>query len=189
MAITTMFDGIEYRSRLEARWAAFFTNIGWQTTYEPFDGDGYIPDFLVHGERPLLVEIKPAVSLVDFQSPIEKVTRGLAAHWTGDILIVGADPLPDLHSKAWANQFPVAGLLGEYGYGKDQDEWWFENALWSDCEKCHKPAVWHDYGLYATRPCHRDSRGDHSGWLSTSRVVKDAWATACNEVKWRGRAA
>ena len=29
MAITTTYDGIEYRSRLEARWAAFMKNIGW----------------------------------------------------------------------------------------------------------------------------------------------------------------
>lgn len=44
-AIQTVFNGIEYRSRLEARWASFMTNIGWDHIYEPFDGDGYIPDF------------------------------------------------------------------------------------------------------------------------------------------------
>ena len=61
-AIPTRYRGIEYRSRLEARWAAFFDGIGWQFTYEPFDGDGYIPDFLIHGDQPLLVEVKPAVT-------------------------------------------------------------------------------------------------------------------------------
>lgn len=61
-AIATLYSGIEYRSRLEARWAAFFDEIGWRHTYEPFDGDGYIPDFLIHGTRPLLVEVKPAVA-------------------------------------------------------------------------------------------------------------------------------
>lgn len=28
----TLYRGVEYRSRLEARWAAFFTEIGWRTT-------------------------------------------------------------------------------------------------------------------------------------------------------------
>ena len=63
-AIPTLYQGIEYRSRLEARWAAMFDNIGWKFTYEPFDTNGYIPDFLIHGDRPMLVEIKPAVSEV-----------------------------------------------------------------------------------------------------------------------------
>jgi hypothetical protein len=185
LAITTLFDGIEYRSRLEARWAAFFGRIGWQTTYEPFDGDGYIPDFLVHGDRPLLVEVKPAVTLDDFHAPVAKLTSGLTEHWTHDILVVGADPLPSISSDVW-DQFPVAGVLGEYGHGAG---WWFSTALWSDCEQCHRPAVWHDQGNYATRPCCANSRGDHSGWLNTSRIIREAWGDACNDVKWRGRAA
>lgn len=61
-AIETRYAGHLFRSRLEARWAAFFdlTGIKWQ--YEPFDAAGYIPDFLIHAgsDQPaMLVEVKP----------------------------------------------------------------------------------------------------------------------------------
>jgi hypothetical protein len=32
-AIPAVYRGIEYRSRLEARWAAFFDETGWKHTY------------------------------------------------------------------------------------------------------------------------------------------------------------
>lgn len=43
----TMYNGVQYRSRLEARWAAFFDLIGWQHEYEPIDLPGWSPDFRV----------------------------------------------------------------------------------------------------------------------------------------------
>lgn len=60
-AIPTMYGGRRYRSRLEARWAAFFDLLGWTHEYEPFDFGKWSPDFLVSngGEGELLVEIKP----------------------------------------------------------------------------------------------------------------------------------
>lgn len=55
----TRHDGTQFRSRLEARWATFFDIQGWRWEYEPFDLDGYIPDFVIMATRPLLVEVKP----------------------------------------------------------------------------------------------------------------------------------
>lgn len=55
----TMYNGVQYRSRLEARWAAFFDLIGWKHEYEPIDLPGWSPDFLLKGCRHVLVEIKP----------------------------------------------------------------------------------------------------------------------------------
>jgi hypothetical protein len=52
--IPTVYAGIEFRSRLEARWAAFFDRIQLRWTYE----------------------------------------AGLTGRWDGDLLILGADPLP-----------------------------------------------------------------------------------------------
>ena len=60
-AIPTRYAGVQFRSRLEARWAAFFDKIGWSWEYEPFDLDGWTPDFSikqVDGER-VLIEVKP----------------------------------------------------------------------------------------------------------------------------------
>ena len=58
----TTYKGVRYRSRLEAKWAAFFEICGISAFYEPFDLEGWTPDFLVpnyKGSR-LLVEVKPA---------------------------------------------------------------------------------------------------------------------------------
>jgi hypothetical protein len=57
-AIPTVYRGRRYRSRLEARWAAFFDLLGWQHEYEPFDLGSWSPDFLLT-EWNTLVEIKP----------------------------------------------------------------------------------------------------------------------------------
>ena len=53
-------------ARLEARWASFFErDLGWSWTYEPFDADGYIPDFAIAGAAPLLVEVRPVLTQAD----------------------------------------------------------------------------------------------------------------------------
>jgi len=58
-AIPTHYNGVNFRSRLEARWAALFDMLGWEWEYEPIDLPGWIPDFKIKGTRNLLVEIKP----------------------------------------------------------------------------------------------------------------------------------
>lgn len=58
-AIPTTFAGRRYRSRLEARWAAFFTLLEWPFEYEPVDFNGWIPDFVLMGARRVFVEVKP----------------------------------------------------------------------------------------------------------------------------------
>ncbi len=57
-AIPTLYRGRMYRSRLEARWAAFFDLLGWRHEYEPFDLGLWSPDFLLPDFK-ALVEIKP----------------------------------------------------------------------------------------------------------------------------------
>jgi hypothetical protein len=58
-AISTWYNGTHFRSRLEARWAAFFDRAEWRWTYEPDELDGYIPDFKLWLRVPVLVEVKP----------------------------------------------------------------------------------------------------------------------------------
>ena len=60
-AIETTYNGYRFRSRLEARWAVFFDELGISWEYEPEgfefpNGVRYLPDFKV-GNR--WVEIKP----------------------------------------------------------------------------------------------------------------------------------
>lgn len=62
-AIPTTYAGVNFRSRLEARWAAFFDLCGWDWDYEPFDLAGWAPDFMLKGKVKALVEVKP----IDFR--------------------------------------------------------------------------------------------------------------------------
>lgn len=90
-AIPTQYKGVDFRSRLEARWAAFFDLVGWEWEYEPVDLPGWTPDFrvLIHYpstnrdhpamDRPALVEVKPL-----------RAIRGLERH-----LHRGADIMSD----------------------------------------------------------------------------------------------
>lgn len=47
-AVPTVYHGVQMRSRLEARWAAFFDLCDVKWDYEPFDLPGWFPDFKVH---------------------------------------------------------------------------------------------------------------------------------------------
>lgn len=54
-AIPTRYSGVQFRSRLEAKWAAMFDLFGWSWEYEPFDCVG-IPFLMgrTEGERAAL---------------------------------------------------------------------------------------------------------------------------------------
>lgn len=62
-AIETYYQGTWFRSRLEAQWAFFLTEMGLQWTYEPQgyvgeDGRAYLPDFFLP-KLDVYLEIKP----------------------------------------------------------------------------------------------------------------------------------
>lgn len=59
-AYPTTYKGVRFRSRLEATWAAFFDQVGWQWEYEPADLGRWSPDFSLCGAfGQILVEVKP----------------------------------------------------------------------------------------------------------------------------------
>lgn len=62
-AIETIYKGIKFRSRLEARWAYYFDLCGFEWMYESegfhlSDGSMYLPDFYIPRLN-MFVEIKP----------------------------------------------------------------------------------------------------------------------------------
>lgn len=187
-SIPTTYRDVEYRSRLEAKWAAFFDQLGWQHTYEPFDGDGYLPDFLIHGDRPMLVEVKPAVSDADYRAAIHKVTAGLTGHWSRDVLLLGADPLPMLASAPFVD-YLSAGLLGENLHDDAladgmQPDWYWDVGKWCICRECHQINVFHSVQQWIGRPCGHYDGGNNLGNVDPS-TIRRHWATATNCVKWR----
>lgn len=117
-AIPTRYCGINFRSRLEARWAAWFTLVGWKWEYEPVELAGYLPDFIV--EHPTtgfgtrrLVEVKPVVDPLLLTEHAGKIER---SGWTGHAAIVGAtlwDGNPTQHGV----EIGAQGVVGDPGSG------------------------------------------------------------------------
>ncbi len=91
-AIPTSYSGVQFRSRLEARWAAFFDLLDWSWEYEPIEmANCYIPDFVIQLHKPLLVEVKPAVALDDsVRDTMHKID---GSGWQGEAWIAPLTPL------------------------------------------------------------------------------------------------
>jgi hypothetical protein len=86
----TKYAGVLFRSRLEARWAAFFDLLGWDWEYEPIDLDGWTPDFRLFGR--VLVEVKP-VDHFD-ESVYAKVKKHAGPHGESVLLLGSGLGLP-----------------------------------------------------------------------------------------------
>jgi hypothetical protein len=97
----TQYNGVWFRSRLEAKWACFFDLINWKWQYEPIDIEGWSPDFRVEfscghsecsGLHVLLVEVKPYYHIKDFDGhPCMKYSYGGLAKDEGGIGVIPAD--------------------------------------------------------------------------------------------------
>lgn len=89
-AIETYYNGYRFRSRLEARWAVFFDNVGIRYWYEPegfeikiaddtvirYLPDFYLPDFGIYCEvKPdrehLMADSEKLSWMIDFHGPME----------------------------------------------------------------------------------------------------------------------
>jgi hypothetical protein len=121
-AIPTIYNGVQYRSRLEARWAAMLTLLGWEHQYEPYDLGGWSPDFLTgpRGCEKILVEVKP---IEDFD--LGTATRMAGACRENEIgkmlMLVGVQPFVIKHRVR----------LGWVGWSLDRpDGWEHDPVMW-----------------------------------------------------------
>jgi hypothetical protein len=108
-AIETKLMGFTFRSRLEARWAAFFELCGWQWDYEPTDFNGWIPDFAIYGRNPIYVEVKPVIKL-----PQEVADKIDSSGCQNEVLILGQTfPVPNAKVNFTSTQSHALGWLRE----------------------------------------------------------------------------
>jgi len=154
-----------FRSRLEARWAAFFDLVGWRWTYEPFDADGWIPDFLIDGERPLLVEVGPCVTEAEYVAKAAKPLRFSER----PTLVLGAVVQP------FGPRDGYAGLLVHDEVPGPFRAFWF----WPEVEGA-AAAVYSDFECLP---------GGSFGTHGHARVslIEALWRRAGNDVAWRSR--
>ena len=181
-SIPTRYEGVLFRSRLEAKWAAFFDLLDWQWQYEPIDFSGWIPDFALYGEQDVVyVEVKPVTVF-----PGEVAAKIESSRCTDEVLIVGQRPFP---AKSWGCTSCV-GWLAEVWPPEDagvseRKFLWGEAAFgkWRDGKGkigfCHTEQLFRD----------RISGGYDGGCFGalddgTGDEVRALWSQACNETAW-----
>lgn len=198
-AIETAYRGYLFRSRLEAKWAAFFDLCGWPWSYEPKDLGGWIPDFAI-GEHPVLVEIKPFWRDDEWGDAKEKI---MASGCNEPVLLLGNDPTWRMKSFSVSleTNAPSFGLLfgelddgthviddwfedevyfgftegnGKYGLCPLDGAWW--NLIWKPPADYHHPNKWsrvHSFGATerTANTCVEDE-------------IERMWAQACNASRW-----
>lgn len=144
-AIRTMYEGIEFRSGLEARYAKLFDTLGIEWLYEPegyhlSDGTNYLPDFYLP-EQKQYFEVKGIMNTKDMNK-IENL-----AYESGKAVVIG---LPD--GKVEIFDFtdfpqPDGSICREYNKFRSSEtvltrckycgKWWFMNSMMGwECRCC-----------------------------------------------------
>lgn len=184
-AIATSYNGRNYRSRLEARWAAMFDLLEWRYEYEPYDLDGWIPDFAIYGAKAeILVEVKPYSSYREFfdSGTTDKIYRALSEsqRLCSEVLLLGAT-LTSGDDGHCCDDLRLGWLLDDYGdghYEHDAARFNLWNGKWGFIGGC---GGWHDRitGLYD---------GANYVYIPDGRIIGRMWSEAANRVQWKGRA-
>lgn len=180
--IPTALDGRLYRSLLEAKWASFFDLAGWRFEYEPFETDGWIPDFLIQEAAQVLVEVKP----VSVNGPMpegvaEKMERGAEAiEWEGELLILGVSPI----EEGSANY--IGWLRGSQG-----DAYWARAATgrWVGSESEEKNpddriGFCHETGSFCDRVTGCYDGGSFGAGGPDKGFIRNLWNRAASRVRW-----
>lgn len=170
--IPTNYRSFRFRSRLEATWSVFFDRLGWEARwkYEPFDYDGYIPDFaLVFPAGNVLVEVKPCLTLGEMKRHTEKIDR---SPWSGEALILGVG----LISAGGNSRY--LGLHGCLDYDPQAGRVWEPAVI----HRCRDHVGFH--AEYAGWWCRHGEECDHHDFDVGGDWFDEQWALAQNLVQW-----
>jgi len=192
----TAFAGIEFRSRLEARWAAFFNALRWSWVYEPLDLGVWSPDFLLRGATSVFVEVKPITA---FDSSVaDKIDKGMAA-WRADNatspaegMLLGVSPFVEPADGAtcigWIGEWTPDDELLIPHKPEDVAAWWEPAScgIWTEKNPRSLVGFCHLYGGYDDRITGGYDGGHHGACpdIEAQAAVDAAWAYACNVTKW-----
>ncbi|WP_143136945.1 hypothetical protein [Burkholderia ubonensis] len=193
-AIPTVYNGVRFRSRLEAKWAAFFDFVGWKWEYEPRDLAGWIPDFRLealgapNGE--LLIEVKPVRYEMRIPDAIYFVPgKIISAAPSHELLIVGESPC---FNVGWGGAPNTEGGLIALGWMVERAgvEWVEEDDEQADSFSTAFMGFWSKgYGIRGQYGRWHDRiSGLYEGNAAAEHPcsdIKKAWKDACNRVQWR----
>jgi len=191
-AIPTRYNGTIFRSRLEARWAAFFDLCDWRWDYEPLDLNGWIPDFLI--EKKLLVEIKP---LVFGEEPfnvelVGDLAKCLVAPTNYEFLILGLMPVQLKSCGAYEAADGTISCIGSICYRvKNDDTGLFDivkdDALLklTDTDKIDIGGSYMDWGSRLGKDHNEIIHRAHKIPCVPWTVIERLWREAGNLVQWK----
>lgn len=165
----------QYRSQLEARWAAMFDLLNWKFEYEPFTLGNWLVDFIIYGAKEILVEIKPSIDIYDF--PLKKIFNA-TKNDSREILLLG----PTIIQSEFGD--PCFGWLN------DREDGFEEKQVEIDCFSEAVANNFDGYGFYHMYNSWKDRiTGIYDG-NSTCRnpsydEIISLWNKAGNEVMYR----
>lgn len=111
-------DGVNFDSKLERKYARFFTACGFEWEREPVAFPNWLPDFVVSvGEQRYLIEVKPSASFFDVSKTEIALKRGLT------VVLLPESPLSAI-TFIWKGEVtPFRSVLPENTYD-----------LWQACQ-------------------------------------------------------
>jgi hypothetical protein len=162
------------RSRLEARWAAFFDLVNWEWDYEPIDLNGYIPDFILHLKEPILAEIKPALTLDELRQHRVKIDK---SGWGKEVLLLGS------------RFFDTCGFCPEIGLLKQVSNAWGSGWSMADfyfCLACKNYSFLSCEFDQSCRVCGRHYKDERGYYLTPvlPEHLKEMWNAAGSAVQY-----
>jgi hypothetical protein len=185
-AYSTVYKGIRFRSRLEAKWAWMFDQFGWPWEYEPFELNNYIPDFIIPFKfgGDMLIEVKPIVNheRESYSAAIAKIEQsGWFSGKNPDGAVSGSVTI--LGASIWVHPWKGHHIVG---LQFDDTSWLNE---WTDsfvlrCRDCQKVFPYPSHGERSCRWCGSDDK--HYMW-SDHFDVGSYWIGAKNHFQWKGQ--
>jgi hypothetical protein len=166
--IPTEYAGHKFRSRLEARWAVFFTHMGIPWQYEPegyeLPSGRYVPDFVIP-TCGTFIEVRGDVDRVDLDNLARKAAELPRLPQKGGergpkLMLLGPIPhnIPDRGDLGWVSFYDDHDDRGYAGFGtyhKNSRPWWL-NGITEDPELPLEP--YHDpWECPEALPCYQQA--------------------------------
>lgn len=181
----TLYNGIKFRSKLEAQWAAFFDLLEWEYSYEPYELNGKVPDFIIkcdspnYGTKNLIVEVKPDIFISpQYQSEIYNAYELAKTH----ILIVSEKPIYECNEmQGWA----AIGIGSQY-YDSINERSEMHDLSW----KCGLKAfdigsIYMSYDSMIYRDCNRKGFFQFTQDYESIEQIKKLWKEAGNIIQFK----
>lgn len=170
--IPTQMGGINFRSRLEAKWANVFTALGWDWSYEPFDLPGWVPDFLIRceGKRDLLIDIKPIARFdVEPLELFEKMERA-ADGQPYNLAVLGIEPVANDEGCL------IGWMKADFGYEEPWD--------WCRLVSVRKDQIGVNQVQFSWCDFITGEHCKYGLWPDHEKFVASVFSTALNAVQW-----